>query len=123
MCESIGPAGTEKFNFLKDGKPDTTHLEMASSPVFARLVVEDLRKVVPALAPVLLTEPRAAKLTDIEYGQAGGEKLLLDVSVPAGDGLFPEVEPSWLIFSDSLRSSEVEQSRPPVSRTKATAEK
>ena len=89
LCESIGPAGTEKFNFLKDGKPDTTHLEMASSPVFARLVVEDLRKVVPALAPVLLTEPRAAKLTDIEYGQAGGEKLLLDVSIPAGDGPFP----------------------------------
>ncbi len=26
---------------------------------------------------------------DLEYGQAGGEKLLLDVSVPAGDGPFP----------------------------------
>ncbi len=26
---------------------------------------------------------------DIEYGQAGGEKLLLDVSVPAGEGPFP----------------------------------
>lgn len=26
---------------------------------------------------------------DVEYGQAGGEKLLLDVSVPAGEGPFP----------------------------------
>ena len=28
---------------------------------------------------------------DIEYGEAGGEKLLLDAHVPAGDGKFPVV--------------------------------
>ncbi len=90
LCESIGPVETAKFDFPDSkGKTDTTHLDARGSGVFARLVVDELRRVVPALAPVLLTEPRAAKLTDIEYGQAGGEKLLLDVSIPAGDGPFP----------------------------------
>ena len=32
---------------------------------------------------------RAAKITDLEYGQSGGEKLLLDASRPAGPGPFP----------------------------------
>ena len=31
----------------------------------------------------------AALRTDVEYGQAGGERLLLDVSVPEGAGPFP----------------------------------
>jgi alpha-L-fucosidase 2 len=38
---------------------------------------------------VLLAEPRAARISDIQYGAAAGEKLLLDVSVPAGEGPFP----------------------------------
>ena len=90
LCEQLGPVETAKLNPLKaDGTTDTTHLNATGSTVFARLVMEELRRVVPVLAPVLTAEPRAAKLTDLEYGQAGGEKLLLDVSVPAGDGPFP----------------------------------
>jgi polygalacturonase/lysophospholipase L1-like esterase len=58
LCEKLGPAGVEKLNPIKDGKPDRTHLDAAGSEVFARLVVEDLRRVVPALAPVLLAQPR-----------------------------------------------------------------
>ena len=46
-------------------------------------------EVVPALAPLLREEPQAAKLSDLSYGTAAGEKLLLDVSVPAGEGPFP----------------------------------
>ncbi|HUE83272.1 MAG TPA: alpha/beta hydrolase [Pyrinomonadaceae bacterium] len=38
---------------------------------------------------VYLEELQATKLTDIEYGRAGGERLLLDVSVPSGPGPFP----------------------------------
>ena len=90
FCESLGPERTAAFNFPDAaGKNDTTHLDARGSVAFARLVVEDLRRVVPALAPLLLGEPRAAKLTDLEYGQAGGEKLLLDVSVPADAGPHP----------------------------------
>ena len=89
LCEALGPVETAKLNPLTDDKSDTTHLDAMGSALFARLVVEELRRVVPVLAPVLLTEPRAAKLTDLEYGQAGGEKLLLDASVPAGAGPFP----------------------------------
>ena len=88
--EKIGPAEAAKLNPLKpDGTADTTHLDSAGRAVFARLVVEDLRRVVPALAPVLLTEPRAAKISDLEYGETGGQKLLLDVSVPVDAGLHP----------------------------------
>ncbi len=90
LCESLGPVETAKLNPAKpDGTPDTTHLVAAGSAVFARLVVEELRRVVPVLGPVLLSEPHDAKITNIEYGMAGGEKLLLDASVPAGDGPFP----------------------------------
>jgi alpha-L-fucosidase 2 len=39
------------------------------------------------VAPALCAEVRR----DIEYGQAGGERLLLDVSVPDGAGPFPVV--------------------------------
>ena len=59
-CEKIGPEETAKLNPVKDGKPDTTHLNAGARLVFARLVVEELRKAVPELAPHLLTEPKPA---------------------------------------------------------------
>ena len=40
-------------------------------------------------AAAFAQSPAAARLTDLEYGQAGGEKLLLDVSIPSGPGPFP----------------------------------
>jgi len=90
FCESLGPDRTAEFNFPDQaGKIDTTHLDARGSEAFAGLVVGELRRAVPVLAPVLLTESRTAKLSDVEYGSAGGEKLLLDVSVPAGAGPHP----------------------------------
>jgi pectinesterase len=38
-----------------------------------------------------LTQAFSANRFNIEYGEAGGEKLLLDAHVPAGDGKFPVV--------------------------------
>lgn len=64
--EKIGPAESAKLNPIKpDGTPDTTHLDAAGSVAFARLVVEDLRRVVPGLAPMLRTEPGAARISDV----------------------------------------------------------
>jgi pectinesterase len=60
LCEKIGPDETAKFNPEKDGKPDTTHLAAGARVVFARLVVKELRKAVPELAPHLRGEPVAA---------------------------------------------------------------
>lgn len=61
FCERLGPAETATFDLPKtDGPPDTTHLDAAGSLAFARLVVADLRKAVPALAPWLLDEPADA---------------------------------------------------------------
>ncbi len=91
-CEKIGPAETAKLNPPKeDGTPDTTHLADEGSVVFARLVVDELRRIVPALVPVLRAEPArgAVLVSNVEYGRAGGEDLLLDVNVPDGGGPCP----------------------------------
>jgi len=57
LCEALGVDKTAVFNAEKDGKPDTTHLSPAGRMEFARVVVEELRKKVPALSPYLLFEP------------------------------------------------------------------
>jgi len=67
----------------------TIHPDVSGSARLSSLVIADLPQVVPTLKSVQQDEPRAVKLTDLEYGEADGEKLLLDVSVPAGDGPFP----------------------------------
>jgi pectinesterase len=61
-CEKIGPTETAKLNPAgKDGKPDTTHLNAKGRVEFAKLVVEELRKAVPALEPVFRAEPASTK--------------------------------------------------------------
>ena len=51
LCERLGPEETARLNVKKDdGTWDTTHLDAAGSLVFARLVGEELRRLVPALA-------------------------------------------------------------------------
>ena len=67
LCEKLGPEEAAKFNPIKDGKPDTTHLNAGARVVFARLVVAELRKAVPELAPHLLAEPNTG-------GASGTEK-------------------------------------------------
>ena len=62
LCESLGPEKCLEFSPTKtnsDGTAgyDGTHLKGVGYVMFARLVVEDLRKAVPALAPVLRDEP------------------------------------------------------------------
>lgn len=54
LCERLGPVQTAGFNLkMADGTWDTTHLDAAGSAAFARLVVDDLRSAVLALAPYL----------------------------------------------------------------------
>jgi len=58
LYERLGPEKTAALNPVKpDGTPDTTHLGPAGSVVIARLVVEELRRVDPALAPELRETP------------------------------------------------------------------
>ena len=64
-CEKIGPVETAKLNPTgKDGRPDTTHLNVEGRLVFAKLVVDELRQAVPELAPYLLAEPVNANSVD-----------------------------------------------------------
>jgi pectinesterase len=60
FCEQLGPEKCEVFNLQKETGVDHTHLDAGGSVVFARFVVEDLRRAVPALAPVLRQEPGPA---------------------------------------------------------------
>jgi len=54
LCEAWGRDKVAKLDPKKaDGTSDTTHLDGAGSLVFARLVADELRRVVPALAPAL----------------------------------------------------------------------
>ncbi|MBN1865961.1 hypothetical protein JW916_01595 [Candidatus Sumerlaeota bacterium] len=61
LCESLGPEGCLVFSPFKfvDGetKHDHTHIHQRGHVMFARLVVDELRKSVPELAPVLRAEP------------------------------------------------------------------
>lgn len=53
LCERLGPVETARFNLrTAAGTWDTTHLDAAGSLVFAKLVVDDARRAVPALAPL-----------------------------------------------------------------------
>jgi pectinesterase len=66
LCEKLGPEQTASFNPVKAGIPDTTHLNAPARVVFARLVVVELRKAVPELAPHLLAEPNANGTSNAE---------------------------------------------------------
>jgi pectinesterase len=62
LCERLGREKCYSFSPVKvtDGTNtyDGTHLQGSGRVLFARLVVEELRKVTPELSPVLLAEPR-----------------------------------------------------------------
>jgi pectinesterase len=62
LCESLGPEKCLEFSPLKTNSDGTiahdgTHLNEKGHVLFARLVVEELRKAAPELAPVLRAEP------------------------------------------------------------------
>lgn len=73
LCEKLGPEKCYEFSPTKivDGTNayDGTHLQGAGRVMFAQLVVNELRKAVPALDPVLLTQPYnpMPKLTEDRY--------------------------------------------------------
>jgi len=58
LCEHLGPKMCAALDPRKaDGTPDTTHLDANGSVLFARLVVDDLRRLIPRLATGLRAEP------------------------------------------------------------------
>jgi polygalacturonase/lysophospholipase L1-like esterase len=83
-CEKIGPAETAKLNPIVNGKPDTTHLNNAGKIIFAQLVVDELRKAVPELAPYLLSEPNPSlaspRIFDVRKFGATGDGKTLDTA-------------------------------------------
>ncbi len=84
LCERLGPAETARFNLkTAAGTWDTTHLDAAGSRVFARLVVDELRRVVPALAP-MFRDGEAAFVPDEPPDLPPPHPLLLPPSRPGG---------------------------------------
>ncbi len=90
LCESLGPEKCDEFSPIKtvDGTNtfDGTHLKPNGSVLFARLVVEELRKNVPELAPVLLAEPRNANpfyYNAVLYEDGSGTQTNLQAAINA----------------------------------------
>ena len=59
LCEKLGKEGCLVFSPIKEtGQYDGTHLNAEGYVMFGRLVAEELRRAIPALAPLLRDEPR-----------------------------------------------------------------
>jgi pectinesterase len=62
---AVEPLGPDRADALgptaKDGRPDRTHLNPEGSRFTARLIVDELRKAAPALAPYLKPAPEASR--------------------------------------------------------------
>jgi len=54
--ERLGPAASEELGPMKDGKRDHTHLAQPGKDLTAKLLVAELRKVVPDLARIFRAE-------------------------------------------------------------------
>ena len=72
LCEALGPEKCLEFSPLKtnsEGKAsyDGTHLNAAGHVLFARLVVEELRRAAPELAPVLRDAPARGNPVTTEF--------------------------------------------------------
>jgi len=63
LCEQLGREGCYAFSPKKEGNVyDGTHLDAKGGILFARLVVDELRKAVPVLSTNLLVEPKTTTI-------------------------------------------------------------
>lgn len=102
LCEQLGPEKCYEFSPIKivngTNAYDGTHLKGPGRVMFARLVVNELRKVVPALVPVLLASPRnpMPTISDDKYDaivahdvSASYTNLQLAINAAPDNGLHP----------------------------------
>jgi polygalacturonase len=88
LCEKLGREGCLVFSPLKvvegSNAVDNTHLNQTGSVMFARLVIEELRKAVPELAQYLRSEPdpnssnATVRVFDVRGFGAKGDGQTLD---------------------------------------------
>jgi DNA sulfur modification protein DndE len=103
FCESLGPEKCLAFspprvaNGTNAGGYDGTHLNANGRVPFARLVVEELRKAAPELAPVLRAEPvdpdppaREAKSEAAASAEASGAKMKPQTAIAPATPAFPD---------------------------------
>jgi pectinesterase len=90
LCESLGPEKCLEFSPLKtnaDGKinHDGTHLNVKGYVLFARLVVDELRRNAPELAPILRERP-------LLYNPVAGEAEYDAVVSADGSGMHTTIQ-------------------------------
>ncbi|HEV2695114.1 MAG TPA: pectinesterase family protein [Verrucomicrobiae bacterium] len=96
LCESLGPEKCLEFSPPKiidgtnTGGYDGTHLNAKGHVMFARLVVEELRKAAPELSPVLRAEPvdanpvaREAKYDAVVSADGSGTHTTVQAAIAA----------------------------------------
>ena len=108
LCESFGPEKCLDFSPLKtnaDGTiaHDGTHLNEKGHVLFARLVVDELRKAAPELAPVLRAEPvhtnpvaKESKYDAVVSADGSGTAQRCKRPSPPRRIIPPNHSPSWL---------------------------
>ena len=102
LCERLGPVDTARFNVRTDaGTWDTTHLDATGSLAFAKLVVADLRRAVPALSPWLIDDPEAER-----EPQPGDPRPYPLLSPPGPNG---ERVPFGRVYTRSIRLAMAER--------------
>jgi len=121
LCEQWGKEKCLEFSPIKeDGQVDNTHLNAKGSPIFARLVVEELVRAVPKLKSCFRSEPAgdtnaaAEKVFDVrQFGAKGDGKTpdteaiqkALDECGKAGGGTVRLTAGTYLSKPVFLRSS------------------
>ncbi|MGB8225280.1 MAG: glycosyl hydrolase family 28 protein, partial [Sedimentisphaerales bacterium] len=122
LCEQWGKEKCLQFSPVKDNnQPDNTHLNAKGSPIFARLVVEELIRAIPELKPCFRSEPvadtnaaAAEKVFDVrQFGAKGDGKTLdteaiqkaLDECGKAGSGIVRLTTGTYLSKPIFLRSN------------------
>jgi pectinesterase len=102
LCESLGPEKCLEFSPLKTNADGTiaydgTHLNGKGHVLFARLVVEELRKAAPELAPVLLDEPismnpvtKEAKFDAVVSADGSGTHTTVQAAIAAAPDNSPK---------------------------------
>jgi pectinesterase len=110
LCEKLGKDGCLAFSPPKEkGQFDGTHLNVEGYVMFGALVADELRRAVPALAPLILNAPRDAKpvATDSKYAavvafDGSGTHLTVQAAIDAAPGTATAARPYRILVKSGV---------------------
>ncbi|MEY4488562.1 MAG: hypothetical protein RIQ79_1070, partial [Verrucomicrobiota bacterium] len=115
LCEKLGKDGCLAFSPKKEGGTyDGTHLNVEGYVMFGALVADELRRAVPALAPVILSAPRNAKpvATETKYDavvafDGSGTHLTVQAAIDAAPATATAAKPHRILVKSGTYKEHV----------------